>query len=638
MGDSGGATRWLAVVCVGLLGCGDTGGGLATGGGDDPADVVEPTADVIAPGPDVVDATPDVVEATPDLVDVAPDVVEATPDVVEAIPDVVEATPDVVEAGEPDVLDVVQVDPGPGLCGLGPRAGAPEPVSSSPGKASPWATPGNNDVTLGALEDYSALVPTEAFWKPDYSANLGVETFDVYVPPEYDGSEPYGLITFINAGGSGGQPNGDLKPLLSEHKLVWVAADGVGNPEYSVKRLGWAHMGALRMRELLDIDDTRIYTMGLSGGARHANLLAFQHAETYAGSMPWCGAHYVEPLDQVYETHEPDGHYEFWSDNFVPKPPGEMAGYLMGFDQRYALMTSESDFREGDFFNIFHLGYEADRLAARFLDIPGGHCAGSAEHMRNGLAFVEHPFHMIIRDDFGDGDLLAGAEAGSGFIAVGSGTSEIDGELAIDLGPGESGGALARDRFDWRDRQGATLRVSVDLTAGDGAQAVIGLWPVGEVHLATPASAQLELPADSPGAGLTLVVTRDGAGGSVRVLAGRADDVPLLLFEATLTDWAADSEALSLRLDLWDIELQLTSDRHWEGPTSDATGVRPLKDSRTVIVNLEEQWQASGWPAEAWPSEPGSVLTLAGAAGEAPGSVVFGEVELFDAAGIACAP
>lgn len=528
------------------------------------------------------------------------------------------------DAGQPDdgpdvhEPDAVAPPAGPQLCGPGTPRPPPAPVGTSPGAVGPFEPGDSADVLLGALDDPTALVPTTAPLSPDYTMNLAAATVDVHVPPTYDGDTPFGLIVFINAGNSGGAPPKHLAPLLEQHNLLWAAPDGVGNPIFSVIRLGWTHMTALRMAELYNVDPARIYVMGKSGGARHANLLAFQHPETYAAVLAWCGAHYFRPVEQAYETQEPDSHYEFWAPDFIPTVPGSFAEHLAAFGQRFSLMTSVADFREGDLMNIYHFGYLADGLPVRFLDTAGGHCSMDAAHMRSGLGFAEHPLHLVVDDAFDD----AGGATGDGWIAL-AGDPKTGNGLTL-AGPAA---VLAANRIVWQDRHGVTLRARIDLTTGPG-RAVIGLWPVSDAHGGESPTVGFEL--EDGATGLHVAVERTASGANtVAVRVGPGGDA-LEVLTAELSDWDSSADSIDVSLDLWDHAIQLTLDRHLAAGETVAPGAAVMVDRKTLVA----PWPAMGvdWTAAGWPALPGTALTL-GATG---GTARFEHVRVIDGVGLSC--
>ena len=65
---------------------------------------------------------------------------------------------------------------------------------------------------------------------PDYVYQTTKETWQVYVPDDYDGTIPYGLFTFISSG-DGGAPNKTWLPVLKKYRLIFVGADKSGNKQ-----------------------------------------------------------------------------------------------------------------------------------------------------------------------------------------------------------------------------------------------------------------------------------------------------------------------------------------------------------------------------------------------------------------------
>ena len=113
----------------------------------------------------------------------------------------------------------------------------------------------------------------------DYDVLTEVDTtYDIYIPADYDHTQPYGLVVFINSKDKGGHVS-DFQPVLNDKNLIWLAVDNAGNGRSSGQRVGRALAGAYRMRELLNIDDERIYCSGNSGGQRTCMAMAFAHPE-----------------------------------------------------------------------------------------------------------------------------------------------------------------------------------------------------------------------------------------------------------------------------------------------------------------------------------------------------------------------
>lgn len=508
-----------------------------------------------------------------------------------------------------------------------PSPRPPRGAGTSPGAVSPFGTGASNDVILGALEDPSVLEDPIAFGAVSTSEDLEAVTYDVYVPPGYDGSEPYGLVAFINSGNNGGAPAGSYQALFESERLIQIAPDGAGNAVNIDIRMGRAMLGALRAMELFNIDDTRVYAMGNSGGARSAHMMLHQYPQLFSGALPRCGANYPREVDQDYETREPDSHYEFWGAGFFPAVAGEpYLDYLRSFEHRFALMVSFDDFREGDVMNIYHNGMEQDGLYARLIETPGGHCATNEAHFYDALGFVEHPLFEVVNDAFDDGALGTNAGVGSGAIN-GANAREAEGSLVLD-GSESSALALLADRLAWNDRHGLILRASLDLSESASVVSTLALWPFdAERHNAVAEPSSFDASA-SPG--VFVEVTREGEGGRVRVVVRPDEGTSIEVFSAPFDDWSAQRDEVDLKLEAWDAELQIDLGWHLGAPTIAATGARLLNDRRTIRVRWNELLGGAAWDATAW--DEGAVVTL-GAEG---GVVGVGQVSAVDGVGWGC--
>ena len=319
------------------------------------------------------------------------------------------------------------------LCGAGSPSQALEPTSNGVVGASPFGT-GSLTVELGDLDDGSVVVPTPRVGAVDYDLDLGQERFFLHVPPEYDGTEPYGLLVHIDAG-DGGAVRPDWIPLLADQRLIWVGPEGVGNNQDARRRIGLAALGAWRARELFNVDTRRVYMTGTSGGGRAGTMAALLHPGLFTGAMPVCGSAWLRPVEQAYETQEPDGHYEFWGEEYFPDVGDQpYADWYLGHGQRVALLTSYDDFREGDLQNIYHHGMAPDGVPVRLLEGEGGHCQTGPEAPRDALAWLDQPGWSLDEGFVGIGDLTLGrnrVQWDSPFGLRARGTVEGDGRLAL---------------------------------------------------------------------------------------------------------------------------------------------------------------------------------------------------------------
>jgi len=441
--------------------------------------------------------------------------------------------------------------------------------------------------------------------------------FDIYVPEDYDESEPYGLVVFINSGNNGGFKSQWL-PVLDNKNLIWIAGDGTGNSVFINIRMGLAMAGVLRMLELYNIDPNRIYTSGNSGGARMAHNLAFIYPETFRGAMPSCGGSYIREVSQDYETQNPDGHYEAILDY-----PVDYLDYLLPFDQRFANMTSYDDFREGDIMNIYHNGSEEDGVKGKFLETAGGHCSTTTAHFLDAINFVEHPFNEVIIEIF-DGNtnlpfrLLNADLANSQKLQLGHNIEDI-------------AQIQSRDLFNWHDPKGAIFETSIQLNPNDynmNTTFHLGFWSMQEPE-AYCGFLGNELKEDMPSIFLTIDFTDEQPKLTVQVENPAQTDIQVL-FTSTFSDWNIN-ESLNIKYHLWDQELRVELGAHIASPTMIESGVRLLDDMRSIQIRWNEI-TSSFWEESAW--SQGAFLTLVSEkknVEQAASSLLIDKIELINA-------
>jgi dienelactone hydrolase len=124
----------------------------------------------------------------------------------------------------------------------------------------------------GRIRPGQTIVPSQEEWR-------------VYVPPDYDGSQPYGVLVWISPG-EGGQMEENWQHVLSEHKLIYVGADKSGNVESLVeRRVPLALTGLANIEAIYKIDPARVYIAGFSGGGVTASRMAAAYADVFTGGL-----------------------------------------------------------------------------------------------------------------------------------------------------------------------------------------------------------------------------------------------------------------------------------------------------------------------------------------------------------------
>lgn len=213
-----------------------------------------------------------------------------------------------------------------------------------------------------------------------YDLELAKESFYLFIPDSYDGSQPYGLLTFVNAGDSMELPGG-WGPVLEEKQLLFLAPQQAGNEQEVTRRTGLPIVGMLKMMETYKIDKRRVYVSGLSGGARMASRLAYYHPDLVTGVAPICGVDFYEAVPRVEATNQ---------DEYGVFPLAKPQISKTKQNVRFALITGETDFRRLCIRDLYNGGYAKQGFKAKLFDIPGmGHAICSAEVIKQALEFLD---------------------------------------------------------------------------------------------------------------------------------------------------------------------------------------------------------------------------------------------------------
>lgn len=465
----------------------------------------------------------------------------------------------------------------------------------------PYGTGLLKNVDLGLLNDPSVVFSSNSGfgnngYLPHPDTLLKTYKYELYIPPNYDSTEAYGLITWVSSGSDGAIPSSWVS-VLDERKLIWVGGLNIGNPIFIDKRMGVAWAAIHKLKEVLNIDEDRIYTSGKSGGARMANTLAYIYPEWIDATLPLCGASYPLEVDQDYETRNPNSHYEV----ILPFTANHLT-YIKSFDQKYGIMTSFDDFREGDIMNIYHNGLELDGMKSRFFETPGGHCATTKEQFTDALNFVEHAFQEVIKDDF-DQDPNT---IGNGYVTQQTALAGGNMTLTPDTSLAQ---VKSKDIFHWNDPKGSIIRstLKIDSTTGNtqNLRLHLGLWESGNHYCGFEGNEM----ADSI-SGMMITVDFSGTQPTAEIHI-RNDKDPLastLFFSGQFTDWKF-SEDMKVKLHLWDKELRVEFSNHFSMAATTFSGAKLLDDSRSVRIRWSDVQQVpTYWDTTQWSN--GGFLTV----------------------------
>lgn len=284
---------------------------------------------------------------------------------------------------------------------------APAPLGAAPDDA-PDATADNKpktgsfQLTIKERSKRSAILPmtarlgwgdkaqVEAAAKKDGGEtdyDISKETFDVFVPEDYTGAEPYGLIVWINPG-PGGAPRGDWLDVLRKHKLIWIGSAHSENHRTRWVRLGLAIDAADYMPKVYKIDPYRIYVSGASGGGKVASILGVAFPEVFTGgAFPIIGTFYFRIVEaglnnEGQKTYYPRGYNR----------PSSMLLSIAMKGRRYVLLTGDKDDNRPSTDLISKAMKKDGFKYVTYLQVPGmGHQSPDAEWFEKGIVALDAP-------------------------------------------------------------------------------------------------------------------------------------------------------------------------------------------------------------------------------------------------------
>lgn len=118
-----------------------------------------------------------------------------------------------------------------------------------------------------------------------HTVNPSKETWDVYVPSDYDGSQPFGVLVWIAADPAMEVPGG-WKNLLDKHHLIYLAArESDDSQPILERRVPLVLHGLNGIVRQYKIDPKRIYIGGSNGGAVVAGNMALGFADIFQGAV-----------------------------------------------------------------------------------------------------------------------------------------------------------------------------------------------------------------------------------------------------------------------------------------------------------------------------------------------------------------
>ncbi|HVT88398.1 MAG TPA: PHB depolymerase family esterase [Tepidisphaeraceae bacterium] len=213
---------------------------------------------------------------------------------------------------------------------------------------------------------------------------LPEESFEAYVPRDYDSSNAYGILVWVNAGNRGQVPRG-WDELLDKHKLIFISADNSGNERGVGVRFGLAMDAVFNLQKTYNIDPARVYAGGVSGGGKVASMLAVIYPETFSGAMPCVGVSYFRDIPLAGDpTH-------FWAHDF-DQPPLAMLDRAKQLG-RIVLITGGRDMNRDSIQGTYERGYLPDGFKnVEYIEVPDmGHTLPPIERIEGAINNLDEP-------------------------------------------------------------------------------------------------------------------------------------------------------------------------------------------------------------------------------------------------------
>jgi len=212
---------------------------------------------------------------------------------------------------------------------------------------------------------------------------LALESMYMRLPREYDAKSPAGLLVWIDSSDKG-EPPECLFEVCDSSNIVIVGIANCGNirPIANRYQLGLDAVATVSRRT--HIDKRRIYTSGLSGGARVASVLASCFPDVYAGAIPIVGL-------SCYEAVAVPGRGRY-APAFA-KPQESMLSLLR--KRRIGVITGGKDFNQPEIIGAAQV-MRGDGLQVRtFERVELGHELPTPEHFAQAMVWVDEPYQAV---------------------------------------------------------------------------------------------------------------------------------------------------------------------------------------------------------------------------------------------------
>ncbi len=210
--------------------------------------------------------------------------------------------------------------------------------------------------------------------------HISMEKFDIIVPKKYKKGDPHGLFIWISPSNAP-SISPEWEAVLAEKKLIFVGAHNSGNNREIFARMRMAVDANANMRDLYDIDPSRVYVSGFSGGGRIASMLGVCYADMFSGTIAFMGVNFYTDIVTLDKS-------EVFVAGYIPH---DEVVALAKADCRYVLVTGEKDFNLKNTSAVFENGFKKEGFkSVELMKIPGqAHQPPKAEWLKKALELLD---------------------------------------------------------------------------------------------------------------------------------------------------------------------------------------------------------------------------------------------------------
>lgn len=223
------------------------------------------------------------------------------------------------------------------------------------------------EIRTGSFQETTTVVEVAGQeWSANFSSYVDADqeiTWSIVVPENYDPDVPAGVLVYISPGNSGRLPR-DWGSVLAGNNLIWVSANKSGNRIDTRKRIAYSLLGPTFIATKYNVDSSRIYVAGLSGGGRVASIVAPAYPGIFAGAIYICG---------------------------VNSLPDQLTGNLSTMkSSRFVFLTGENDFNRTETRNNYNKYLQAGLQDSHYLEFSRmGHENPDGDGLASAIAFLD---------------------------------------------------------------------------------------------------------------------------------------------------------------------------------------------------------------------------------------------------------